>query len=405
MVLDTAAFDDSPTSDYDPYGSNTGGQSQTPQSSQSLRIDLAKAYRPFPILGPLTGFTNAHIVKLASGIARNAPGVLQRPITQDELDGTVAAVSRYQQVHSWVYCNALIIGGFRAANTKPEMKFPGQNWLEKKNIRFVLDFEKLGPLKGPAARVGWNAIRTSIWLAWWGLPAYILGGLFGQMAMIQIQLNDPRLKQMSKDMQTDGAKRRVEEYQKRKTSGLPPQTVQQERTDMDDMSPQAMETPVSLDRGQDVRTSGMEQYMRSSPKEPAPQSSTGSRQMGDERDRFQAQPEPSQSPFDAGPQQGSSPSGEGGSAWDRVRNSAGQRESAWDRVRRQGSSADNSSSSGSWSSRSETGNNVPLTDSFMFDQRDEDKQLARAEAQKDFNARIERERQGQDFTDSKGGRW
>jgi len=55
---------------------------------------------------------------------------------------------------------------------------------------------------------------------------------------------------------------------------------------------------------------------------------------------------------------------------------------------------------------------VPRTDSFTFDEREEDRQLAKAEAQRDFDARIERERQGRDFAEGSrggggggGGRW
>jgi hypothetical protein len=43
-------------------------------------------------------------------------------------------------------------------------------------------------------------------------------------------------------------------------------------------------------------------------------------------------------------------------------------------------------------------------DSFAFSTTEEDRQLARAEAQKKFDARVERERQGKDFNDS-GRKW
>merc|ERR1711881_763538 len=123
---------------------------------------------------------------------------------------------------------------------------------------------------------------------------------------------------------------------------------------------------------------------------PAPQSSTGERQM-DDNSGYRYSSQDDASPFNA-PEQSSLSSATGGSAWDRVRTQAGQRESAWDRVRRGGGSNGDQSSSSSWQSQS-GGGNQPLTDSFTFDQRDEDRQLARSEAQKDFNARLDRERQ------------
>jgi hypothetical protein len=38
-------------------------------------------------------------------------------------------------------------------------------------------------------------------------------------------------------------------------------------------------------------------------------------------------------------------------------------------------------------------------DSYSFSNSDEERQLAKTEAQKEFDARIERERQGRDFDD------
>ena len=402
MVLESA-FDDSPTSDYDPYASNTDAPSQTPQRPGNLHVDLSQASRPFPFMGPLLGFNNKHLVKLISGIASNAPPILKRSLTQDEIDGSVAAVSKYLQVHSWIYCNALIVGGFRAQATKPTMTWPGMNMKFFKNVNFSVNYDMFGPLRGPLARAGWNAVRTTTWMAWWGLPAYILGGLAGQLAMAQISASDPRLKQFHADMQNEGAKQRLEQSVQRRKSGLPSDNMSTQESQYgqsDDMSPQ-METQTTLERGENVRSRGRDQYIRSSPKEPAPQSSTGERQM-DDNSGYRYSSQDDASPFNA-PEQSSLSSATGGSAWDRVRTQAGQRESAWDRVRRGGGSNGDQSSSSSWQSQS-GGGNQPLTDSFTFDQRDEDRQLARSEAQKDFNARLDRERQGKDFNDTKGGR-
>jgi hypothetical protein len=45
-------------------------------------------------------------------------------------------------------------------------------------------------------------------------------------------------------------------------------------------------------------------------------------------------------------------------------------------------------------------------DSFSFSQGEEDKQLAKTEAQKEFDARLERERSGKDFDEGSGRkRW
>ena len=93
------------------------------------------------------------------------------------------------------------------------------------------------------------------------------------------------------------------------------------------------------------------------------------------------------------------------------------RGNSWDRVRQRAAQGQNSSvdlpegqaSEGSRISRQMGVGDVqfgqsdryqvkqPSTDSFSFSSSDEERQLARAEAQKEFDERIERERQGKDF--------
>lgn len=71
---------------------------------------------------------------------------------------------------------------------------------------------------------------------------------------------------------------------------------------------------------------------------------------------------------------------------------------AWERVRRE---AAGRQSSGSTTRNPQPPPSSSRGDDFTFSQNYEDKQLAHAEAQKEFDARVERERQGGDF---EGGR-
>lgn len=84
----------------------------------------------------------------------------------------------------------------------------------------------------------------------------------------------------------------------------------------------------------------------------------------------------------------------GGSAWDRIRAHATgssnpastQCESAWSRTRGSGSEV-----------KRESKTDSTVGDSFSFSDAEEERQLAKSEAQKEFDARIERERNGKDF--------
>jgi hypothetical protein len=92
-----------------------------------------------------------------------------------------------------------------------------------------------------------------------------------------------------------------------------------------------------------------------------------------------------------------------------------QPSSAWDRLRQNAMTGGNqSTSAGANRSKSPPSGSPPSTsrtsdsDSFSFSRRDEETQLAKSEAQKEFDARVEKEREGKDFDDGsgrRGGRW
>lgn len=85
----------------------------------------------------------------------------------------------------------------------------------------------------------------------------------------------------------------------------------------------------------------------------------------------------------------------GGGAWDRIRHDA------------MSGSAKPSDGPSRRPTQQQSRSSADSGDSFAFSQGDEDKQLAQSEAQKDFDARIERERSGKDFEDqgNRSRRW
>jgi len=76
--------------------------------------------------------------------------------------------------------------------------------------------------------------------------------------------------------------------------------------------------------------------------------------------------------------------------------------SAWDRLR-QGARGGQPPQPGGRAAQSESQQGSTIGDSFSFSAADENRQLAKAEAQRELDARIERERQGRDFDENK--RW
>jgi hypothetical protein len=84
-------------------------------------------------------------------------------------------------------------------------------------------------------------------------------------------------------------------------------------------------------------------------------------------------------------------------------------ESAWERIRRESAAGQQQSSTVPRypvDKRQVGRQGVPPGDSFTFPATDEERQLAKQEAQKDFDARVEQERHGNDFEESsRGKRW
>lgn len=85
----------------------------------------------------------------------------------------------------------------------------------------------------------------------------------------------------------------------------------------------------------------------------------------------------------------------GGSAWERLRQQASQNASTTPSSRQPQTRVQGEQREGS-----------TLGDSFSFSESDEERQLARSEAQREFDARMDREREGKDFSDdsNRGGR-
>ncbi len=112
-------------------------------------------------------------------------------------------------------------------------------------------------------------------------------------------------------------------------------------------------------------------------------------------DKVEKQPKDFNGTFDdASPTApGDADDGQGGNAWERIRRQAQnpppgeQKRQSWNQVKKeqQGGSA--------------------AGDSFAFSSDDEQRQLAKDEAQSEFDARVERERQGGNFNENRAKRW
>jgi len=90
-----------------------------------------------------------------------------------------------------------------------------------------------------------------------------------------------------------------------------------------------------------------------------------------------------------------------GSAWDRLRSgvkpSSQKKTSAWEQRRRQGDKQDGQSAWDGYRNNNQQESMEGSADTFSFSKSEEERSFAKAQAQKEFDAQVDRERNGGEF--------
>ncbi|TVY82345.1 hypothetical protein LSUE1_G002408 [Lachnellula suecica] len=413
MVLDDSWNENAPPSDNDAY-------SNPENAAQSIQLSTAGLPKPVPIFGSLFGYNEQYFNKIFQLRATQAASVLNRPLSQDEINSFAYWSAKQNSIMSYGSPIGIAGGLWRCWSTA------GTNRLPFINVK--MDFSKVPPkwlpkdmippasgppppLRGNLA-LAWHAVRA---LAYGGFGK-ILGDLFfGSYTASVIavgQINDARLKPYVDAMRKKAAE------QKGSLSGA---SGQQQR------APAPVNTQKSSPNYDDASpTGGMFGEMESSSPQaepqwqPPPQSKPAPAPAQTPTPNpapYRTAPEQQGQPFDmfddASPtaaQQGMVADTQSrqpqGSAWERLRRGGrptpteeptGGR--GWDNVRKSQDSND-----GAWKTQQQQTQRD--TASYSISRSDEQKGYAKEEAQKEFDDRIERERKGGDF--SAGGspkRW
>jgi len=259
---------------------------------------------------------------------------------------------------------------------------------------------KLGTLKGVRAVTAWHAVRFVAYGAFGDWFGQLFFGSYSMTVASVGELSDKRLKPFSDAVRSQAEKKRGS------LQGIPkPGPVGQQQTgnnQQDDASPSGgMFMEETMGNNDGGNTSGATKQTRPWPAKPVPS-------------QIPTQ-ETSSQPFDAwddaSPTGGqgvsadtsqTQPSRSSGSAWDRLRRG----EKPPPPVPRQQSGPSPFSNAENETQR-ERRKGSTLDDSFTFSKADEERSYAKGEAQKEFDARIEREREGGDFSSGNGDqkRW
>ena len=372
-----------PSSDLDPYSASS-------PADAVLRIDISDYPQPIPIFGPLVGHTKSQLAELVNRGIAGASQLLKRPPTQEEASALAYYICRGESAISYGQALGFGFGTYLWHKGRGNFRFPfftpDRGWF---------DPFKFGPLKGQLARATWQAIRFNIY----ALSGFFFGGLLARSAssvyFASAVQRDERMKELRAAM-LEFAQRQRGRLPREQRQAAQPQPVarsKQQNWD-DDLSPQAgnytqADTGALSDSQMRAQESRQRPYSR--------WDSTDTGESSVSVDKVTSQPRSFGSESDdASPT--SRPASE----------SSRSGESAWDRIRRQaaeGSSQSSQPASNRFPSdrrgvQEEQRDRSTSGESFTFSAIDEERQLARAEARKEFDARVDRERQGKDFNDS-----
>ena len=358
-----------PSSDIDPYSANSS-------IDAVVRIDISNYPQPIPIFGPSKPQLDGFVKRGLAG----ASLLLKRPPTQEEANALAYYICRGESSISYGKALGFGFGTYLWYKGRENYRFPffspDRAWFNP---------YKFGPLKGQLAAATWQSIRFNIYI----LSGFFLGGLAARSTSsaffaFAIQ-RDERMKEIRTAM-FEFAQRQKSRLPREQRQTNEPRSAAKTKSWDDDMSPQAANYSSQKDTGvlSDRQSSRWDSTDSSESSFGADKVTSQPRSFGDDYDDSSPTTKPA-----------SEPSRSQGSAWDQLRRQAVEGKSQSSRPASNPFASDRRAAERQQRDRG---------DSFAFSTAEEDRQLARAEAQKQFDARVERERQGKDFNDS-GRKW
>ncbi|KAL8861135.1 MAG: hypothetical protein Q9178_002349 [Gyalolechia marmorata] len=394
----------------DPYDTT----SQTSTDTDFSYIDRSQLPHPLPIVGPLFGYTKTYLTKLAASRLRYHTEAVGRSLSTKEMEAVIFHAHKSATISSIGVPIAFSIGMYRAYATRENYRVPV--WGDLKSTEGWWDGQKLRIMgqtvaEGSSARSLMHSLRYSAY----GSMALFFGGLVVNSYATTVaavgELRDPRLKDFEQAIRSRSKAQMGDleamRTQRKDPTGQGNTTVsdlwKRHRKDiggLDDASPSAgadgyggeVERLGGSNTGimTDSQMRSEERRMQASPND----SPTENRASTFRLDKVEKQPKNFDDTFDD-----ASPTAPGdvddgqGNAWERIRRQAQNPSSGKQRGQRR-NQIKNEQQGGS-----------AAGDSFTFSSDDEQRQLAKDEAQSEFDARVERERQGGNFNENRAKRW
>lgn len=400
-----------PASDNDPYSSTEDS------SGSSYSIDRTNFPKPVPIIGPLLGYDDKLFAQVSRLKIEHASRKLQRPLTSEEATALAYWGAKQISIISYGTPIGVAAGAWRCWDTRAKFRFPfyGPNMATFNPMQFP---NGMVFVNGPKAPIIWHVFRALFYTGFGKFAASMLTGSYAMSVAAVGEMADPRLKVFRDKLMADAKANRTAAPASRFPQGLPQQAEKQQVETVE-----GMEETKPYD---DASPSGGMFFDQATDNSSAPVS-TSQRVVEKVQPEVQRRwPQPPQPinesenrPFsvfdDASPTGGQGVSPEAvnppaptGSAWERVR--SGQKPSTPPQRQTTGWQTQGSQQpqESAWAKqRGTVQNGDAIDDEFSSSSSREDKKYGRGDAQREFDAKVERERKGGDFASGNGDqkRW
>ncbi|KAG9248396.1 hypothetical protein BJ878DRAFT_46110 [Calycina marina] len=399
MVLDTANSDTDPfappADDSDPYSD------PSQPAGTRYSIDASVLPKPIPLLG--IGFSAEKLQLLLRQKIQTAQTTLRRPVTQSEADAFAFWSAKQLQIIS--YGNPCGIGGglYRAYSTHDTFRFPFYQPSAEKlwdaNGKFQLSG---GFLRGQRALIVVHIARAVAYGALGQIIGQILFAGYAASVGGVGEIGDKRLKVYMEALRMD----RKERKDTLLKGGRPGQSTQapvgkqQSMLSQSDAGESEEEARELAGTYTDV---GVPDTTNMSPTQSSPV-------RGRRPASYQETPSQPSYDYDEASSSGglgmnddtlpssTSPPQQTGSAWDRIRSGSkssqnlNKPKSSWPSTQAEATKRESA-----WAQR-QADTRPSTEDSFSYSKVDGERDLAKSEAQKEFDAKVERERRGGSFT-------
>lgn len=398
-----------PLSDEDPFAA-------APQAGtlSNYVIDRSSLPRPIPILGPLLGYNQEAHERLLQNYLNLTYKALHRPATQEEVDAYAYWTAKQISLLSYGVPLGFAGGCIAAYNSAATFRFPfWQPNLEK--FQAEVFPPRLAILRGNRAIMAWHTMRLLVYAGLGTSIGYIFMGSYAMSSVGTGQLRDKRLKEVFEAI-------RQQALQRRRALPTPIQHRNAERGDS--MKPDLHDdaSPTGDWLGDESAGSGLGHGRVGVSEEGVREGKPRGGAWGQlptasaEKETYENQDAGFALFDDASPTGGRGVTGDtapqqGGSAWDRLRRGEKPMQSRQTRSSRPTGAAQPTSQN-SWSKlrkspQEEQVDTSAGAESLSFSDTYEERNLAKALAQMEFDAQVERERKGGDFNNSRGDqkRW